>query len=185
MMTGSAESAARPGDIWARLRDVMTANTVVGAPIVSGDTTIVPVVRSSGASCRCHGCGCGSTGGSIGGGSTAGSDSGSTAGADAAEGSGARGHCAEGPESGGGAGVVMRSKPVGVFVINGEKVTWQPVFDLNKVILGGQIIGFATILVIGAVLRSHLRRRPGCRPGCQPGGKVPSALITRSQALRR
>jgi hypothetical protein len=42
-----------------------------------------------------------------------------------------------------------------MYVIRDGKAIWQPALDLNRVILGGQIVGIVALLV----LRSILRRR--------------------------
>ncbi|WP_277211424.1 hypothetical protein [Isoptericola croceus] len=53
-------------------------------------------------------------------------------------------------DGGGGAGVYgLQVKPLGVFVVSSEGARWQPVLDLNKVILGGQIVGIAIALAAG------------------------------------
>ncbi len=46
---------------------------------------------------------------------------------------------AEGHGGGGGYGAYV--KPIGVYVVSGAKVRWEPVLDMNRVILGGQILG--------------------------------------------
>lgn len=61
----------------------------------------------------------------------------------------------EGTGSGSGAGFGLRATPAGIVVIRGEEVTWQPAMDLNRVILGGQVVAVVLLLV----LRSILRRR--------------------------
>jgi uncharacterized spore protein YtfJ len=58
-------------------------------------------------------------------------------------------------ESGGGAGVGVMAKPLGVFVIRDGKVSWQPALDLNKVIMGGQIVVAIALLT----LRTYLKKR--------------------------
>jgi uncharacterized spore protein YtfJ len=58
-------------------------------------------------------------------------------------------------ESGSGAGVGVMAKPLGVFVIRDGKVSWQPALDLNKVILGGQVLLALALLT----LRTYLKKR--------------------------
>jgi uncharacterized spore protein YtfJ len=55
----------------------------------------------------------------------------------------------------GGVGFAITAKPAGMYVIRNGEATWQPALDLNRVILGGQIVGIVALLV----LRSILRRR--------------------------
>ena len=58
-------------------------------------------------------------------------------------------------EGNGGSGFGITAKPAGMYVIRDGTATWQPALDLNRVILGGQIVGIVALLV----LRSILRRR--------------------------
>ena len=55
----------------------------------------------------------------------------------------------------GGAGFGLTAKPAGMYVIRDGTATWQPALDLNRVILGGQLVAIVALLV----LRSILRRR--------------------------
>jgi uncharacterized spore protein YtfJ len=66
---------------------------------------------------------------------------GTAEGADAAEG------------TGGGFGVMAR--PAGAWIIRGDKVEWQPALDLNRVILGGQIVAIVLLLVLRSILKSR------------------------------
>ncbi len=63
----------------------------------------------------------------------------------------------QGSGEGGGAGVMAR--PAGVFVIKGDNVAWVPAFDLNRVILMGQLVVLAAILSWRSVARARARRR--------------------------
>ena len=72
---------------------------------------------------------------------------------------GAGGGGGEGPEGEGkgfGSGFGINARPAGVFVIRGDEVTWKPAIDVNRVILGGQVLGVVALLVVRSVLR---RRR--------------------------
>lgn len=42
---------------------------------------------------------------------------------------------------GGGSGFGMRAKPVGVYVVRGESVTWRPALDVTRIVLRGQVVG--------------------------------------------
>jgi uncharacterized spore protein YtfJ len=62
------------------------------------------------------------------------------------------------PESGGtgsgsGGGFGIAAKPAGVYVIDAGRVRWQPAVDVNRVILGGQIVVIVLLLTLRAVLR--------------------------------
>jgi uncharacterized spore protein YtfJ len=60
-------------------------------------------------------------------------------------------------EGGGGLGLVAR--PVGAYVISDGKVRWEPAFDLNRAILGGQIV----VAVVALLVRWALAGRRGRR----------------------
>jgi uncharacterized spore protein YtfJ len=54
-----------------------------------------------------------------------------------------------GEGGGGGGGYGVRVKPVGVYVVSAEGTRWQPVLDLNKAILGAQVVGAVAVLALG------------------------------------
>ena len=70
---------------------------------------------------------------------------------------GGRGERAEaddgGTDAGTGGGFGLSAKPAGVFVVEGDTVRWQPAVDLNRIILGGQIVGVVFLLVVRSILR--------------------------------
>ncbi|MET0788613.1 MAG: spore germination protein GerW family protein [Cellulomonas sp.] len=59
---------------------------------------------------------------------------------------------------GGGGGYGVHVKPVGVFVVDGSGARWQPALDLNRVILGGQLVA-AFVLSTFALAWAIKRRR--------------------------
>lgn len=61
--------------------------------------------------------------------------------------------------SGSGGGLGVRVTPVGVYVVDGASVTWQPALDLNRIILGGQVVGALAVLTFSVALRRRRRRR--------------------------
>jgi uncharacterized spore protein YtfJ len=71
-------------------------------------------------------------------------------------GGGGGGGSERGEHSDGGGGFGVQARPVGAYVIRGEQVSWQPAFDLNRVILGCQLLGLAAILLTH---RRLMRRR--------------------------
>jgi uncharacterized spore protein YtfJ len=71
-------------------------------------------------------------------------------------GGGGGGGSEQGEHSDGGGGFGVQARPVGAYVIRGEQVSWQPAFDLNRVILGCQLLGLAAILLTH---RRLMRRR--------------------------
>ena len=74
------------------------------------------------------------------------------AGGGGGEGSGPGG---EGSGSGSGSGFGLVAKPAGAFVITGSEVRWRPAVNVNRIVLGGQVV----VIMLLFVVRSVLRRR--------------------------
>ena len=113
-------------------RDLLTVRRAFGEPIERDGVTLVPVARVSGGSGYGHG-------------------EGDVPARTAGE--------ATGSGSGGGGGFGVNVSPIGVFVIRGDDVSWQPAFDLNRVVLGGQLVGAIALLVLARALRRRRSRR--------------------------
>ena len=58
----------------------------------------------------------------------------------------------------GGVGFGVRAAPAGVFVVANGDVKWRPAVNVNRAILGGQIVGATALLVLGAVALAWLSR---------------------------
>jgi uncharacterized spore protein YtfJ len=75
------------------------------------------------------------------------------------EGSGPAEGGREAAGTGGGFGVTAR--PAGVYVLRNGHVAWRPAVDVNRVVLGGQVVAVVALLVARSVLVG--RRRSGAR----------------------
>jgi uncharacterized spore protein YtfJ len=60
-----------------------------------------------------------------------------------------------GPGSGSGAGWGMRARPVGAYVLRDGELSWQSALDLNRVILGGQVVAVVALLTVRTWLKSR------------------------------
>jgi uncharacterized spore protein YtfJ len=60
-------------------------------------------------------------------------------------------------EQGSGGGFGLRVIPSGVFVIRDGAVKWEPAFDLNRVILGAQVVAVIALLTVRSVLRHQAK----------------------------
>jgi uncharacterized spore protein YtfJ len=60
--------------------------------------------------------------------------------------------------SGSGAGWGASARPAGVYVISGGDVSWQPAVDVNRMVLGGQIVAIVALLVLRSVLKARRKR---------------------------
>jgi uncharacterized spore protein YtfJ len=65
----------------------------------------------------------------------------------------------EGGESGKGGGFGLMARPSGAWVIKDGQATWKPAIDVNRIILGAQLVALTAIVVRGRVLLSHAQRR--------------------------
>jgi uncharacterized spore protein YtfJ len=74
-------------------------------------------------------------------------------GAGGGQGEGNPGSGPSGSGSGGGFGLI--AKPAGVFVIEGDRTRWQPAIDVNRVVLGAQIVVIVALLVLRRARRAR------------------------------
>jgi uncharacterized spore protein YtfJ len=75
---------------------------------------------------------------------------------------GAGGGDGEGPDGtskGSGSGFGVNARPVGAFLIKGDELSWRPAVDLNKVILGGQVVAIVALLTVRAIFRARAASR--------------------------
>ncbi len=124
-------------EVLAQARDAMTVKRVFGDPVERDGVTVIPVARVWGG------------GGGGGGSATSPGPEEGSAGAEKST----------GREEGSGAGFGLHASPAGVYVIRGETVSWEPALDLNRVILGGQLVAVVLILAIRSVARARARHR--------------------------
>ncbi|HKA03830.1 MAG TPA: spore germination protein GerW family protein [Acidimicrobiales bacterium] len=113
-------------EVISQARDTMTVKRVFGEPYERNGVTVIPVA-------------------SIRGGAGGGQGEGSGRAQDSPQ--------ATGSGSGGGFGLV--AKPAGVYIIEGDDVRWQPAVDVNRIVLGGQIVAIALFLVLRSIFRRH------------------------------
>ena len=56
------------------------------------------------------------------------------------------------------AGFGLSATPAGVYVLKDDKVSWQPAVDVNRVVLGGQLVALVALLVLRSLVRARARR---------------------------
>ncbi|MBG0816538.1 spore germination protein GerW family protein [Planomonospora sp. ID82291] len=115
-------------------RDTTAVNRVFGEPVTRDGVTVIPVAKIAGGG-----------GGGWGAGRQTGTRPGNDTGNDTGE--------------GGGGGFGLGAAPAGVFVIKDGDVRWQPALDVNRIVLGAQIVGVVLLLTIRTVTRLLTRRR--------------------------
>jgi uncharacterized spore protein YtfJ len=80
-----------------------------------------------------------------------------TGGAGGGTGEGSEGEGRSG--SGSGSGIGLSATPAGAYVIRDGTVSWQPALDLNRVILGAQVVAVIALLTLRKILTRRRRRR--------------------------
>jgi uncharacterized spore protein YtfJ len=71
---------------------------------------------------------------------------------------GAGGGGGEGPQGegkGSGTGFGMNARPVGAFMIRGSEMTWRPAVDVNRIILGAQVVAVVALLTVRAIMKAR------------------------------
>jgi uncharacterized spore protein YtfJ len=58
--------------------------------------------------------------------------------------------------SGSGTGIGMTGSPAGAIVIKGDDVRWVPAIDINRIVLGMQIVSIVLILAVRSISRARL-----------------------------
>jgi uncharacterized spore protein YtfJ len=67
----------------------------------------------------------------------------------------------ERPGEGSGGGFGIGAVPTGVFVVRNGKVRWRPAVDVNRVILGAQLVAVIALFTVRAIAR--IRAKAGAR----------------------
>ncbi|MEU6723943.1 spore germination protein GerW family protein [Nonomuraea wenchangensis] len=64
-------------------------------------------------------------------------------------------------EEGGGSGLGFGhgATPSGVYVVKNGEVKWHPAVDVNRIVLGSQVVAVVLLLTVRAILKPLLRRR--------------------------
>ena len=58
-------------------------------------------------------------------------------------------------ENNAGGGFGMTAKPAGAYVVRDGKVSWDPALDINRMVLGGQIVAIVLLLVLRSIFKSR------------------------------
>ena len=49
----------------------------------------------------------------------------------------------------------LSTRPAGAFLVRDDEVVWRPAVDLNKIILGGQIVAIVALLTLRAFVKAR------------------------------
>jgi uncharacterized spore protein YtfJ len=58
-------------------------------------------------------------------------------------------------ENNAGGGFGLTAKPAGAYVVRDGEVRWEPALDVNRMVLGGQIVAIVALLVLRSILRKR------------------------------
>lgn len=118
-----------PMSVIDRARDALSVRRVFGEPYEKNGLTVIPVARLQGG----------------GGGGRDRPQPGSDK-----DGEGA---------SAGGGGFGLAARPVGVFVVRGDDVSFRPAVDVNRLVLGAQIVGIVALLTLRSIVKTRAKHR--------------------------
>jgi uncharacterized spore protein YtfJ len=63
-----------------------------------------------------------------------------------------------GKAGGMGGGIGLNAHPVGAYIIKGERVSWLPAVDVNRIVLGAQVVAVVALVAVRSIVRSRTRR---------------------------
>ena len=72
---------------------------------------------------------------------------------------GGSGEDPNGQGRGSGSGFGVTARPVGAFIIRDGDLNWRPAVDVNRIILGGQVVVVVALLTVRAIIRARSRAR--------------------------
>jgi uncharacterized spore protein YtfJ len=64
-----------------------------------------------------------------------------------------------GDSSGSGGGFGLTARPVGAFVVRDGDLHWRPAVDVNRIVLGGQVVAVVALLTLRAILKARAKAR--------------------------
>ncbi|HEV7964362.1 MAG TPA: spore germination protein GerW family protein [Actinoplanes sp.] len=62
-------------------------------------------------------------------------------------------------DGGSGSGFGVTTTPAGAFVIKDGNVKWHPAVDINKIVMGGQIVAVVALLTLRSIMKARAARR--------------------------
>ncbi|HEX6337641.1 MAG TPA: spore germination protein GerW family protein [Jiangellaceae bacterium] len=62
-------------------------------------------------------------------------------------------------EKGAGSGFGVVARPVGAYLIRGDQVSWRPAVDVNRIMLGSQVVMAIALLTIRTIVKARAQSR--------------------------
>jgi uncharacterized spore protein YtfJ len=72
---------------------------------------------------------------------------------------GGSGEDTQGQGKGSGGGFALTARPVGAFIIRGGELSWRPAVDVNRIVLGGQVVVIVALLTARAIVKSRSKAK--------------------------
>jgi uncharacterized spore protein YtfJ len=69
------------------------------------------------------------------------------------------GEDAQGQGKGSGSGFGVTARPVGAFIIREGELSWRPAVDVNRIILGGQLVAIVALLTLRTIIKARAKAR--------------------------
>jgi uncharacterized spore protein YtfJ len=61
-------------------------------------------------------------------------------------------------DNNGGGGFGLTARPVGVFVVKGDEVAWEPAVDVSRISMMGLMVGIVALLVLRSIVKAIASR---------------------------
>ena len=71
---------------------------------------------------------------------------------------GGSGEDPQGQGKGSGSGFAMTARPVGAFVLREGELSWRPAVDVNRIVLGGQVVIIVALLTVRTIIKAKAKR---------------------------
>jgi uncharacterized spore protein YtfJ len=65
----------------------------------------------------------------------------------------------QGQSRGSGSGFGMTARPVGAFIIRGGELSWRPAVDVNRILLGAQVVAIVALLTARTILKTRAKAK--------------------------
>ena len=53
----------------------------------------------------------------------------------------------------------MTARPVGAFIIRNGELSWRPALDVNRIVLGGQVVAIVVLLTVRAIIKARVKAK--------------------------
>jgi uncharacterized spore protein YtfJ len=65
----------------------------------------------------------------------------------------------QGQGKGSGSGFGLIARPVGAFIIRNGELSWRPAVDVNRIVLGGQVVAIVVLLTVRAIIKARVKAK--------------------------